>query len=70
LEPIGQERATVSASAPVLDDTRRERISAGAGLADLRALSQLHGYKSLRADGLEKAHAGTTTPEEVFRVTA
>jgi type IV pilus assembly protein PilB len=54
----------------VLDDAFRERISAGISLPDLRALCQQKGLKPLRADGLEKAQAGVTTPEEVLRVAA
>ena len=51
------------------DDSLREQLSSGISLPDLRAHCQRQTPKTLRADGLEKAQAGVTTPEEVFRVT-
>lgn len=54
----------------VPDEGLRERLSAGIALADLNAYCRQRGLKPLKADGLDKAQAGVTTAEEVFRVTA
>jgi type IV pilus assembly protein PilB len=54
----------------VPDDAMVERISQGPPLADLREHARRLGMKTLRADGMEKVKSGTTTLDEVFRVTA
>jgi type II secretory ATPase GspE/PulE/Tfp pilus assembly ATPase PilB-like protein len=53
-----------------VDDAFAERIAAGSPASDLRGLANSRGFKSLRADGIEKAKAGITTLEEVFHATA
>ncbi|PYP98367.1 MAG: hypothetical protein DMD38_02990 [Gemmatimonadetes bacterium] len=54
---------------PMSEDLR-ERVVQRAPLAELRALAQAQGMAPLRAAGWAKACAGTTTLEEVLRVTA
>jgi general secretion pathway protein E len=50
-------------------DDMRSRILAGAAIDEIRALAMAHGLVSLRAAGWAKACAGTTSLEEVLRVT-
>ena len=52
-----------------MNDELRARVVAGAPLADIRALARERGMAPLRAAGWDKACAGTTTLEEVLRVT-
>jgi general secretion pathway protein E len=52
-----------------LSDELRERILKRSPLAELRALAQAQGMAPLRAAGWAKACEGTTTLEEVLRVT-
>ena len=47
----------------------QEAIMAGATAERMRALASAQGGRTLREDGLLKAHAGLTTVEEVVRVT-
>jgi general secretion pathway protein E len=47
----------------------RERVVQRASLAEIRALAQAQGMAPLRASGWAQACAGTTTLEEVLRVT-
>jgi len=54
----------------VPDDMSFELISTGASLNGMREMANATGMKPLRIDGLEKAKAGITTLEEVYRVTA
>ncbi len=54
----------------IADDSLSDRISHGIPLADLRQFALTQSYKPLRTDGIEKARAGVTTLEEVFRATA
>jgi type II secretory ATPase GspE/PulE/Tfp pilus assembly ATPase PilB-like protein len=54
----------------VVDDAVRERIQSRANAAEIKATAERNGMQNLRADGLAKALAGFTTPEEVARVTA
>ena len=54
---------------PMSEDLR-ERVVQRAPLAEIRALAQAQGMAPLRAAGWAKACAGTTTLEEVLRVTA
>jgi type II secretory ATPase GspE/PulE/Tfp pilus assembly ATPase PilB-like protein len=53
----------------LLTDDMRSRILAGAPIAEIRALATGSGLVSLRASGWAKACAGTTTIDEVLRVT-
>jgi type IV pilus assembly protein PilB len=52
------------------DDQMLDRISQGATLTELRQAARESGMSSLRIDGLEKAKAGVTTLDEVYRATA
>jgi type II secretory ATPase GspE/PulE/Tfp pilus assembly ATPase PilB-like protein len=52
------------------DDAMIEKISSGANLNEIRALSKAQNMKTLRGDGVEKVKSGITTMEEVYRVTA
>jgi type IV pilus assembly protein PilB len=52
------------------DDGMKERIAQGAAIAEIRDLARTQGYKTLRADGMDKIKSGLTTLEEVFRATA
>jgi type IV pilus assembly protein PilB len=52
------------------DDAMKERIAQGAAIAEIRELARTQGYKTLRADGMDKIKSGLTTLEEVFRATA
>ena len=52
----------------VMNDQLSDRLSHGAGLAEIRELAAAGGMKSLRADGIEKVRAGITTLDEVYRV--
>src|SRR5258706_1692853 len=54
----------------VVDDAVRERIQSRANAAEIKATAERNGMQNLRADGIAKALAGLTTPEEVARVTA
>jgi general secretion pathway protein E len=54
----------------VVDDAVRELIQSRANAADIKAAAEKIGMQNLRADGIAKALAGLTTPEEVARVTA
>jgi len=53
----------------LLDDDLRDLIATRPSVTDLRRLCQEKGMVSLREDGLRKLRAGTTTIEEVLRVT-
>jgi len=53
---------------PVTEDIRGA-ILKNAATAELRAVAQSQGMKSLRQNGLMKVIEGTTTIEEVLRVT-
>jgi len=53
---------------PMSEDLR-DSVVKRAPLAEIRALAQAQGMAPLRASGWEKAGAGTTTLEEVLRVT-
>jgi type IV pilus assembly protein PilB len=53
---------------PITQETR-DMILRGASTADLRAAAQSQGMKTLRQAGLLKVLEGTTTVEEVLRVT-
>jgi type IV pilus assembly protein PilB len=53
---------------PVSDEIR-EGILKNMSTAELRAIAQSQGMKSLRQSGLMKVIDGTTTIEEVLRVT-
>jgi type II secretory ATPase GspE/PulE/Tfp pilus assembly ATPase PilB-like protein len=52
-----------------LSEELRDRVVRRAPLAEIRALAQAQGMASLRASGWAKACAGTTTLDEVLRVT-
>jgi len=52
-----------------LSETLREKIVKEAPLAELRAVAQAEGMRSLRDAGWDKARAGVTTVEEVMRLT-
>jgi general secretion pathway protein E len=54
----------------VVEDAVRERIQSRANAAEIKATAERSGMQNLRADGIAKALAGLTTPEEVARVTA
>jgi len=54
----------------VPDEAFNEKIIAGVGIVELRAMAQACGMVNLRQDGLSKVKAGLTTVEEVFRATA
>jgi type IV pilus assembly protein PilB len=47
----------------------RDAVLKNQGTAELRAIAQTEGMKSLRQAGLMKVIEGTTTIEEVLRVT-
>ena len=53
---------------PMSEDLR-DRVVRRAPLAEIRALAQAQGMAPLRASGCAKACAGSTTLEEVLRVT-
>jgi type IV pilus assembly protein PilB len=53
----------------VLDDGFRDRITAGADLAEIRRRAREQGMVPLRQDGLAKAREGITTLDEVLRLT-
>jgi len=53
----------------VLDDVFRDRITAGADLAEIRRRAREQGMVPIRQDGLAKAREGITTLEEVLRLT-
>jgi general secretion pathway protein E len=52
-----------------LSETLRERIVKQASLAELRAVAQAEGMRSLRDAGWDKAKQGLTTAEEILRLT-
>jgi general secretion pathway protein E len=52
-----------------LSETLRDRIVKQASLAELRAVAQAEGMRSLRDAGWDKAKRGLTTAEEVLRLT-
>jgi general secretion pathway protein E len=52
-----------------MSDELRERVLKRTPLAEIRTLAQAQGMESLRAAGWAKACVGTTTLEEVLRVT-
>ncbi|MFH1417108.1 MAG: ATPase, T2SS/T4P/T4SS family [Planctomycetota bacterium] len=54
----------------VPDDDARQAISEGVPLQELRKLALKTNMTTLYQDGMEKARAGITTAEEVFRVCA
>jgi general secretion pathway protein E len=54
----------------VVSDALREAVSDRRPTADLRRILRQEGMSSLRDDGLRRVLAGSTTPEEVLRVTA
>jgi type IV pilus assembly protein PilB len=53
---------------PVSEEVR-DAILKNAPTAELRAVAQAQGMKTLRQSGLQKVLEGTTTVEEVLRVT-
>jgi type II secretory ATPase GspE/PulE/Tfp pilus assembly ATPase PilB-like protein len=53
----------------LVNDAVRERIQLRASAAAIKAAALEQGMQTLRADGIAKALAGLTTPEEVVRVT-
>jgi general secretion pathway protein E len=53
----------------VIDDDVRNLVMRSADAATIRRAAQAKGMNSLREDGAEKMLAGTTTAEEVLRVT-
>jgi type II secretory ATPase GspE/PulE/Tfp pilus assembly ATPase PilB-like protein len=53
----------------LVDDAVRERIQLRASAAAIKAAALEQGMQTLRGDGIAKALAGLTTPEEVVRVT-
>ena len=53
----------------VVDDAIRRHIMKGADTIEIRRLAQEKGLVLLREDGIAKALDGTTTLEEVLRVT-
>jgi general secretion pathway protein E len=53
----------------VVDETVRQRIQARATAADIKATAAAGGMRTLRDDGVAKVLAGTTTVDEVLRVT-
>lgn len=52
-----------------MDDDLRAEVLRHRGSMELRRLALEKGMRSLRADGWRQVAAGTTTPEEVLRVT-
>jgi type II secretory ATPase GspE/PulE/Tfp pilus assembly ATPase PilB-like protein len=52
-----------------LSETLRERVVKQASLAELRAVAQAEGMKSLREAGWTRACEGVTTLDEVLRLT-
>jgi general secretion pathway protein E len=52
-----------------LSETLRDRIVKQASLAELRAVAQAEGMRSLRDAGWDKAKQGLTTAEEILRLT-
>ena len=52
-----------------LSETLRDRIVKQASLAELRAVAQAEGMRSLRDAGWDKAKKGLTTAEEILRLT-
>ena len=61
-------RAAIYEIMPVTPEVR-DMILKGAVTADLRRVAQTQGMKTLRQAGLLKVLEGTTTVEEVLRVT-
>ena len=53
----------------VLDDDARHMINEQVAVSELREQARRLGMRTLREDGLRKVVAGTTTLDEVFRVT-
>jgi type IV pilus assembly protein PilB len=53
---------------PMIDELR-EQVLSGATALDLKRAAIQSGMKTLRQSGLEHAAQGTTTVEEVLRVT-
>jgi type IV pilus assembly protein PilB len=53
----------------MMSEELRELVLKNAGTAELRAMAQAQGMKTLRQAGLEKVLEGTTTVDEVLRVT-
>lgn len=52
-----------------LNDELRDLVVAQAPLQNLRKASREHGMRSLLEDGIQKAHEGITSADEVLRVT-
>jgi type IV pilus assembly protein PilB len=52
-----------------IDDTYRDIVSRDPGVSELRRVSKERGMVTLREDGFRKVAAGTTTIDEVMRVT-
>ncbi|HEX2780185.1 MAG TPA: ATPase, T2SS/T4P/T4SS family, partial [Gemmatimonadaceae bacterium] len=52
----------------IMDESLKDAIVGRASRADLRALAQEAGMRTIRADGWSKIEAGLTTVEEVLRV--
>ncbi|WP_339911775.1 GspE/PulE family protein [Symmachiella dynata] len=53
----------------VIDGALRKRIQERAGASEIRETAQQSGLRLLRENGIDKIRNGTTTPEEVNRVT-
>ncbi|MFC1571388.1 GspE/PulE family protein [Candidatus Margulisiibacteriota bacterium] len=53
----------------ILDETIRKMINDKASTDEIKKHASAHGMKTLYADGIEKVKAGTTTLDEVLRVT-
>ena len=52
-----------------LDDTLRDRVASNPSVTDFTRLCREHGMRTLREEGLRRVLDGTTTIEEVLRVT-
>jgi len=52
-----------------VDARMRDLIIHEAPVSEIERAARATGYRSMRVDGLKKALAGLTTPEEVIRVT-
>ena len=52
-----------------MSDLLREMVLAGASATELKQQAIKEGMETLRQSGIDKIRAGTTTPEEILRVT-